>query len=189
MGAFELATPAERRAVSKRESRLDSPRGWMGASLGRDVMVARSASAVLLATYFTVYPDAFEFTLQIYLPPTTAASDKSLLPYMREGAAKMGGGRLPDDFLRFAVELSDGSQMLDQRIDFIRRRGEAPDLVLLSGGSAGSRWELRYLSAILPPPNDVAFVAEWPARDIPVSRSVLASEMFHEAASRAERLW
>jgi hypothetical protein len=59
----------------------------------------------------------------------------------------------------------------------------------MSGGGGGGRWEHRNWLWPIPPPGPVAFVCEWPALQIPLTRTTLDAEVIRDAARRAVVLW
>jgi hypothetical protein len=54
------------------------------------------------------------------------------------------------------------------------------------GGGGGGDWRQSEWVWPLPPPGPLAFVCEWPAAGIPLSRSEINAQMILDAARRAE---
>ena len=108
------------------------------------------------------------------------------------------GAELPPELLRFGVQLSDGRKATSVGSGpgalFTLGGGEEqePEGPLLSPGSGGGsddRWESEYWLWPLPPPGPLAFVVEWPAEGIELTRQEVDSAAIIEAASRSEVLW
>ena len=100
------------------------------------------------------------------------------------------GWFLPDDFLRFGVEFADGAKATNLPGP-PGPPGEpaGPLLLQRGGGGGGSRWDQTYWVWPLPPPGPLAFVCEWPAEEISLTRAEIDAELVLGAAAKAEILW
>jgi len=90
------------------------------------------------------------------------------------------------------VQFADGGKatVFDQhRVFRSRERPDGPVLVQRGGSGSGRAWDLAFWVWPLPPLGPLAFVCEWPARGIELSRHELDASAIHSAAERAERLW
>ena len=70
-----------------------------------------------------------------------------------------------------------------------RTRAEATCLDGGGGGGGGGNWETEYWVWPLPPPGPFAFVCEWPAKGIPLTRKEIDAQAMRDAAAQAETLW
>ena len=68
-------------------------------------------------------------------------------------------------------------------------RPKGPVLEGGGGGGIGQRYDLYYWVWPLPPPGRLAFVCEWPALGIPLSRYEIDSALIRDAAARDAPLW
>ncbi len=115
----------------------------------------------------------------------------NLFLYLGRDRLPRGGG-LPDELFRFGIEFSDGRKATTLDWERLRPPGEPPRgpvLTMLGGGGDDRRWDQRYWVWPLPPPGPLAFVCEWPALGIALSRVDVDAELVLEAAARAEPLW
>jgi hypothetical protein len=100
------------------------------------------------------------------------------------------GGEPPPDFLRFGVQLSDGSKATN--LDEFPGFETAPAGPVLSprGSSGGAgRQDLSCWIWPLPPSGRLELVCEWPAENIPESRIELDADEILAAAKRARPIW
>ena len=68
---------------------------------------------------------------------------------------------------------------------------EPPGPVLVQGGGGGGNgeWESEFWLWPMPPPGPVAFVVEWPAEQIELSKQEVDAALFLDAAAKSEVLW
>jgi hypothetical protein len=57
------------------------------------------------------------------------------------------------------------------------------------GGGGDRRFDMRFWLWPLPPPGPLAFVVEWPAEGVELTRRAIDVAELLEAATRAEELW
>ncbi len=99
---------------------------------------------------------------------------------------------IPDEALRFGIELSDGAKatVFDGYRYFGTEEQPSGPVLMQRGGTGGMRsFELGLWVWPLPPPGPLAFVCEWPAEDIPLTRFEIDANEIRASAARAEQLW
>lgn len=99
---------------------------------------------------------------------------------------------LPPELLRFGIEFPDGSRATSTHVRFPNRADEPPSQPLLiggGGGGGGNRWRYDWHVWPLPTEGTMAFVCEWPALGIPVTRAEVATAPIIQAAAEALTLW
>ena len=100
-------------------------------------------------------------------------------------------GVASSDGLRFGVQYADGRKATTLGQRFAERPDETTSLVLFRGSSGGSgrSYDMNWWVWPLPPPGPVAFVCEWSAESIPLTRSEVEGELILDAARCAVVLW
>jgi hypothetical protein len=107
------------------------------------------------------------------------------------------GRELPPEVLRFGVQFADGQKATTVGDGFPWRYGldedeeEPPGPVLMQGGGGGGNgdWQWEFWLWPMPPPGPLAFVVEWPAEEIELTRHELDAALFRDAAANSEVLW
>lgn len=102
------------------------------------------------------------------------------------------GGDIPPEALRLGIQLSDGSKATVFDGHRWLRSAEQPEgpVLIQRGGSGGLHsWELAFWVWPLPPPGPVAFVCEWPAEGVELTRAEIEATTIRDAAASAELLW
>jgi hypothetical protein len=189
---------------------MGPPDDVLGAVVALDLVVARSAKAVVAIPCATAYPTGFEFSLDVRWRERRPDARWHPWAWQPEGYA---GGELPDDLFRAGVEFADGSKATtldagpagpfpragvthetiasvaiaegDEEPDL----PEAPVLMPRGGGGGSQRWSQSFWLWPLPPEGPLSFVCEWPALDIPLSRSAIETTAIRAAAQRSRPLW
>ena len=169
------------------------PDNAIGAPVAVRLVLARTDAAAVLVNGLTAFQAGFELELAIrrrtYPPEHDHWASRMPLEMHRASA-----GELPDDLLRFGIEFSDGRKVttLDSFPGPDAPAGASADRPVLlpqGGGGDGRRWDQRYWVWPLPPPGPLAFVCEWPALGIEVTRLEIDAQLVLDAAGRAEVLW
>ena len=154
-----------------------------------DLVLTRTDELAVFVHSGRAYTHGFEFTVGLARrkPPTENGHDPMMLwhPGRRRGF---------DDALRFGVAFADGRKATifdQQRWWGDPQNQETPDIVLMQrgGGGGGSTWDFRFWVWPLPPEGPLAFVVEWPAEGIELTRVEVDSAAVREAAARAVTLW
>jgi hypothetical protein len=194
MSFFEPPPPPEpgRRPVSLR------PPPWAGhgdnvlaAPVSLSLLLARNDRAAVRLDWFAASPNGISLQLSARLREAWSPlrSGPRLFRFHRPFDRD---GELSPEFLRFGVQLGDGTTAtnLDRRHP---RRGEQPEGALLTphggGGGGGLRFDQGWFLWPLPPPGLITYVCEWPLFEIPETRVEATSDALIEAASSAVELW
>ena len=183
---FEL-DPA-RRAPQEPAVEKDQRDGWLGLPLAVDLTVASSEDAVVRIPHLTAYPGAFEFPLQVLVRPGVFYEFEWTAAVLRRNRWRRVTA-LPDEMLRFGVELAGGGLLVDTHERLLRRRPGSPDLAVLEAGTAGQGVEVTYLATVLPRGAALWFVAEWPVMGIPLTRARMKAAVIRDAARRVPPAW
>jgi hypothetical protein len=159
------------------------------------LLLARTDTVVVAAGRIAVYPEGFEFTVWVVGRPgeELAHFDLPLAWAGRPRRAK--SGEVPPEIFRFGIQFSDGSKAttLEAHRYIGRPPEQPPSGPVLWGRHGGSRGanssEQVYWVWPLPPEGPLAFVCEWPANNIPLTRVEIDAGVILQAATRVEELW
>jgi hypothetical protein len=195
MSFFSAARPPQ-----EEPPRLPQPKAWHGPPLrslpghmSETLILAHTDRVAIAVTALAAYPTGFTFDLESiprrYDPREWAGLDHS---GFHHGIGQHGD--LPPELLRFGIEFADGSRATS--LDTPTRGYEDPEtspppplLRPMGGGGGGGRWRHHTWVWPLPPPGPLAFVCEWPALDIALTRVAIDAEALHQAANRSRLLW
>jgi hypothetical protein len=171
-----------------------SPRNELGVSTGLRLVLARTDDVAVAVV------DAVAFTTGVALRLVSARrqpghDDPFELQHHFMHRVRPGTD-LPPELLRFGVEFSDGRKATSLGsgpwASFSLGGDEEPEGPLLlpeGGGGSDDRWEQEFWLWPLPAPGPLAFVVEWPAEGIELTRQEVDSAPILEAAGRSEALW
>jgi hypothetical protein len=174
---------------------MGPPRNVLGAAVPLRLVLARTEEVAVAVTDATAYPTGFE--LRLVMRSRAAGyggpGDDPFEPGLMWGIhRRRGRGRAepPPDFLRFGLAFADGTKATNLG-GFPDPEGEPAGRVLMGGrgGGGGGSWEMEYWSWPLPPEGALAFVCEWPAKGISLTRAEVDARIVLDAAARAEVLW
>ena len=100
-------------------------------------------------------------------------------------------GTARPDALHFGVQYADGRKATTMGWRGGGPPGETTHIVLAPGGGSGGprTYDMHMWVWPLPPPGPVAFVAEWAAESIPLTRREVDAGAILEAARKSEALW
>jgi hypothetical protein len=105
----------------------------------------------------------------------------------------LSSGELPPELFRFGVEFSDGSKATTLGGHPFEFEGDQPPpgpvLMERGGSGGGGDWEQGYWVWPLPPEGPLAFVCEWPAKGIPLTRHEIDAKVVRDSAAEVEVLW
>jgi hypothetical protein len=165
------------------------PNNMLGVVLPLNLVLARSARAVVTLGALTVYPSGFEFD---YLVRSRDEELGQLLPeHLHRARARGASSDLPAELFRFGIEFADGARVtsLQPTLPFAGPDSPGPVMVPRGGGGSFDRWLGHWWVWPLPPPGRLAFVCEWPAAEIGLARVEIDADAVRDAADRAEMLW
>jgi hypothetical protein len=172
------------------------PDNYLGEPVPTDVELARSVKVRIIVRHLIAYPTGIEFQLVGLVHPD-ARSDEAVggfvgRPYYSE--RNEDPSRLPDGLFRFGIEFADGSKATTLQDHHIAYDGPnhppTPWLQPSSGGgSSPGHLSAGYWVWPLPPPGPLAFVCEWPALGIPLTRREIDSGPIRVAAVQTTPLW
>jgi hypothetical protein len=101
-------------------------------------------------------------------------------------------GEWRPDALHFGLQFADGAKAISGRTAWERRPDDTPTVPLLMphGGGGGARsWNMNMWLWPLPPPGPLAFVCEWQAEGVALTRREIDAQVILDAAGRSEVLW
>ena len=165
------------------------PHSVLGASVPFEPLLLVATDRVAVAVVaVTAYPTGFECSLSARLNLASGSADDFFqLHRLQHG---VGYGALPDEFLRFGVQFADGRKATN--VDphpGLDEEPTGPVLTQHGGGGSSAAWHQSYWVWPLPPPGALAFVCEWPALGVPLTRTEIDAELVSRAAEHAIRLW
>src|ERR1700742_1681400 len=160
---------------------VESRSTWIPGPCGLGLVLYRSHEIVIRVANFSVYPDAFEFDLQIYSKTPTLT--------MEELLSQRRAKTLKDDLFRFAIEFDGSTVYVGNPLGVGVEGRPAEGLYFYEGGTRGDYAELRLFAASGPRNGRIGFVCEWPSRGVPLIRTQTSARPLVEAAGMAERLW
>jgi hypothetical protein len=171
-----------------------APSGTLPGVLALELVLARTEQVAVCMTRLGAYPEGFELDLV-----TMAGADRDELDPQLFGRRGMRGRRLsggldagagiPSEMLRFGVEFADGTKATNTsgRVRWPHEEPPAgPVLTPGGGGGGGGNWRQTLWVWPLPPAGRLAFVCEWPAAGIPLTRHEIDAQLILDAASRAQ---
>jgi len=182
------APPPEPPEPSTQPEWAGAPNHVIGVATGIRIVAARTGDVAVLVDHVIAYPTGIEFDVSVIRRRSHDPYDNPFDLHWRRQRGQMT--ELPPELFRFGVEFSDGRRATSIRGNW-PEAGEAPDMVLLQGRGGGGalRYTFEYWLWPLPPPGPLAFVAEWPAQGIELTRAEVDAGLIREAAARAEVLW
>lgn len=162
------------------------PEGTLPGVVALERVLARTEKVAVAITRVAAFPTGIEFEL---VTMWGGEEEPDLDPFMfrphRLGAGS-GVGPVPPDILRFGVQFADGSKATNTSGMPFGGRPEGPILHAGGGGGGGGSWHQTYWVWPLPPAGTVTLVCEWPAMDIPLTRTEMEAAPILDAAARAQ---
>ena len=101
-------------------------------------------------------------------------------------------GEWRPDALHFGLQFADGKKATADQEMWRRGPDDPPKGPLLmphGGGGGARRWDMNMWLWPLPPPGPLAFVCEWQAEGIALTRREVDAGAILDAAGRVEQLW
>jgi hypothetical protein len=165
---------------------LAAPGGTLPGVVALERILARSDRVAVCVTRLAAYPTGFELDVV-----TMSADDEDGLdPLMFDHQHPMHHGasdEIPPELLRFGVQFSDGSRATSTGgFHHDCQPPVGPVMNPGGGGGGGRSWFQTQWVWPLPPPGTLTLVCQWPAMDIPLTRSELDAHLILDAAARAQ---
>ena len=175
---------------------IQAPLGTIPGVVPLELALARTDRVAVFVTHLAGYPEGFAFDLVVLAAPgdDEANVPDPILFGPRRRRLRRGAGQTPDDLLRVGVQFSDGRKATNTG-GFPHR---PPDFeippqgpVMHSGGGGGGdrHWHQSQWVWPLPPRGPLAFVCQWPAAGIPLTRRELDAQLILDAATRAQAVF
>jgi hypothetical protein len=168
-----------------------APTDELGVSIGLRLVLARTEDAVVALIDVVAFTEGVEFALSV-LRRRPSEIDPFDHPFDIFMSSRKAGAELPTELLRFGVQFADGRKATTTGGPAVPAEGDPPPGPLLfpsDGGGGGDRWDQSFWLWPLPPPGPVAFVVEWPAEGIELTRHELDAAPILEASRSSTRLW
>jgi hypothetical protein len=163
-----------------------APRGTLPGVVALERVLARTDKVAVCLTRLAAYPTGFEFDVLTM----TADDQEDLDPLMFHHHHQMHRGmtdEIPPELLRFGVQFSDGSKATNTGgFHNDQNPPEGPIMHPGGGGGGGGSWRQTQWVWPLPSPGRLEIVCEWPALDVPLTRSELDAQLILDAATRAQ---
>ena len=164
---------------------LGAPPGTLPGIVAFERVLARTEKVAVCIAGLAVYPAGFEFDLL-----TLTADDQDDLDpllFRHHHLHRAAADSIPPELLRLGVQFADGSKATNTAgFDPEPKPPAGPVLRACGGGGGGGSWHQTHWVWPLPPPGPVVLVCEWPAMDIPLSRTELDAQTILDAATRAQ---
>jgi hypothetical protein len=170
---------------------MGAPRGVLPGTAPIELVLARNARAAVAVTKFGACPEGFDFDLVVLAADREEELDPMVMGYMRRPGRR---GGTQEEMLRFGMQFADGSKVTNLSGPRFGAPGggERPPGPVLQGnggGGGGGEWHHRYWVWPLPPPGPLAFVCEWPAAGIELTRVEIDAQPLIDAAGRAQEFF
>lgn len=164
---------------------MGPPHGVLPGVAPIELVIASNARAAVYVGRCSAYATGFELEVRVLV-----AAEADLDPSLNGPHHYPGSGSNYDEMLKFGLEFSDGRKVTNVGWH-LAGAGEPEEPVLWSmgGGGGGGRWEQGFWVWPLPPAGPLAFVCEWPAAGIALSRAETDAEQLLDAAARAIALF
>lgn len=167
---------------------MSAPHGTLPGVVALDLVLARSDRVAICVTRLAAYPTGFEFDLVVISRSEVEGDELDPLLFGPHRHRRRGTTSQDDEVLRLGVQFADGDKATNT--GGFHPRGDGPPVgpVLHSGGGGGGggTWHQNEWVWPLPPPGPLAFVCEWPAGGIALTRHEIDADLIHEAAGRAQ---
>jgi hypothetical protein len=163
-----------------------APSGTLPGLVAVERVLVQTEKVAVCVTQLAAYPSGFEFELITM----SADDEQGLDPMMFHGHRGLRRGAvddIPPEMLRLGVQFADGSKATNT--GGFRHDGNPPIAPLMrpaGGGGGRGSWRQTQWVWPLPPRGPVVLVCEWPAMNIPLTRSELDAQTILDAAARAQ---
>jgi Coenzyme PQQ synthesis protein D (PqqD) len=166
------------------------PSGTLPGVVALELVLARSKLAAVCVTRISAYPTGFAFDL---LTVSDADAGEDLDPHLMGFRHRGGPAGRADTQLRLGVQFSDDAKATNvgaaPGFAGHDEKPQAPVLHPQGGGGGPGSWRLGYWVWPLPPAGLLAFVCEWPAASIPLTRREIDAQLVLDASARAQEIF
>jgi hypothetical protein len=166
------------------------PSGTLPGVVALELVLARSQLAAVCVTRISAYPTGFVFDL---LTVSDADAGEDLDPHLMAFRHRRGPAGGDGWQLRLGVQFSNGAKATNVGAapGFAGgdEKPQGPVLHSQGGGGGPGGWRFGYWVWPLPPVGPLAFVCEWPAASIPLTRHEIDAELVLAAAARAQEIF
>lgn len=195
MAFFELPPRGEEPEPSPAPVWAGPPSNVLGAAVPLRLVLVRTSRLAIAITDASAYPTGLSFTLSLRM--REAAVDYRFDPFGHQFMGGLPGSPqtpdatgLPPELFRFGVQYADGRKATTVGNSFSSDAEPQGPILLPGGGGGGAHeWDQSYWLWPLPPAGPLAFVCEWPAHEVALTRAEIDTSLILEAAARAETLW
>jgi hypothetical protein len=161
------------------------PRGTLPGVVALERIVAQTPTVAVCIARIAAYPTGFEFDFLTMTTGGQPATDPMMFHHHRQQQG--AGNDVAPEILRLGVQFADGSKVTNlDRYDDESNPPARPVMHPCGGGGGDGSWRQTQWVWPLPPPGPVAFVCEWPAMDIALTRSEVDAQSILDAAARAQ---
>ncbi len=159
-----------------------APRGTLPGVVAFEGVLAQNDKVAICVSRLAAFPTGFEFDLV-----TMTAEERDLDPLMFHHHQRGGTDEIPPEMLRLGVQFADGSKATNTSgFHHAHQPPTGPVMNAGGGGGGGGSWRQTQWVWPLPPAGSVVLVCEWPAMNIPLTRSELDAQTILDAATRAQ---
>ena len=163
------------------------PRGTLPAVVPLERVLARTDKVAVCLSRLAAYPTGFEFDVVTLSAEEDHQLDPLLFPVQHRFHRGSGDERIPREMLRIGVQFADGSKATNTGgFQHSSNPPSGPTMNPGGGHGGGGSWRQTFWVWPLPPPGPLILACEWPAVDIPLTRSEIASQTILDAATRAQ---
>lgn len=172
---------------------MGPPEEAIGAPVAATLLVAKTDRAAVGVTDLLAFPTGFSVRVGAFARRSGGAElrPEEVGGWGMRRSRKIDEEALPDELLRFGVRFADGGKATSLGADARRapRRPPGPVMMPRAGGGSDQRWEQDFWVWPLSPPGPLAFVCEWPAYGIALSRVEIEADLLRAAAADALAIW
>jgi hypothetical protein len=157
-----------------------SPDNELGVPVPVHLELVRTESVALAVLELVAFSNGFSFTVAIRRRVRPRMFENTFPPFHPRGGQSGA--------LRFGLEYADGAKAT---LYWPRNPKEMPSgpLLLMRGSGGGRSSNSHFWVWPLPPPGPLAFVCDWQAEGVALTRREIDAGSILDAAARADQLW
>jgi hypothetical protein len=184
LSEFFEPPPSEGLPRQQRPPSSGPPDGTLPGVVAIEPLLARSETAAIYVAHLGAYPTGFVFELKAI--SVTAEHETGLDVFGRHWpSAGEKRDEIPPELLRIGVQFADERKATN--ITGHHQPPAGPVMWPLGGGGGGGSFHQAYWVWPLPPAGPLAFVCEWPAAGIPLTRHEIDAQVILDAADSSAR--